>query len=286
MNRSIAAPDLMTAMRWYVSELENPLNSPYALSIDHSPSEQIDGSGWHTTAIVISQCMEHQRLADEISKEMGLKYLDQWKNGNDCYKFNFYNKFLKLLKNYPVLTIILGSSEENIIKYEDNFAQQIGLLGGYRKLEINGDTKYVFGPYIDEDNGEPKTLKISGKHAPMAIYTVASLLHIHTHLEVAISEMPGHANAFPWFQVFSDKPPFDFSGGYAQLMWLLLGIGPVQGKFTWGGFTGADDQQIDLLADNLAGMFNDINKNPSKYQWNDAPLNSPIIGSFIQINLE
>ncbi len=96
----------------------------------------------------------------------------------------------------------------------------------------------------------------------MAIFLAHCLLQIHSFMNTALNEKYKAVDSFLRMAVWSDKPPNDFNGPYAELMWLLLGSSSAQGKFTWGGFTGNDDQAIDLLADNLAGLFDQIIRNP------------------------
>src|SRR5512135_3657356 len=106
--RSIAAPDLMSAMRLFVSNLTNPDLSLFAISIDHSPSEQVDGSEWHTTALIISQSMQHQALADEIGRRISPieNKLKQWKNISKEYRKKFHQEFFQALKKYPLLAVV------------------------------------------------------------------------------------------------------------------------------------------------------------------------------------
>ena len=287
-DRSIVAPDLIAAMRWFVANLNNPALSPLLMSIDHSPSEQVDGSEWHHSVLVISQNGEHQALADELGATLNpsTRTLKQWKNANQTYKRHFHQTLFHALKNHPVLVLASSIKESAVIQHEATFADALGIAGCYRRIMDNGKAKVEFGPYTCSDDGAPQTLVVSGRHAPMAIHVSHYMLRIHTHLQAAVSERMGRPDVPVWFQVMSDKPPNDFIGPYAELMWLLLGGPTTQGRFTWGGFTGIEDQPIDLLADNLAGLMNEITQRPDLYAYQGPPLQPPISGVFCWERLE
>lgn len=279
--RRIAAPDLMSAMRLFVSNLTNSDLSLFEISIDHSPSEQVDGSEWHTTALIISQRMQHQALADEIGIRISPtdKKLRQWKNTSKEYRNSFHQEFFHALKNYPLLAVVVSAKERSILSHEQQLAYELGVLGHYKRINQHGKAKVEFGPFFSGENTTPRVLIVSEKHAPMAIFTANLLLRIHSLLSKEISEKLGDTQ-FLRIAIWSDKPPNDFTGRYADLMRLLLGSGNAQRKFTWGGFTGNDDQGIDLLADNLAGLFNEITLHPEHNEYRGEELQPPTIGVF------
>lgn len=279
--RSIAAPDLMTAMRWFSASLVDPVLPSFFMSIDHSPSEQMDGSEWHHSVLIISQSIEHQALADELGSTLNpsTRILKQWKSATSAYRKRFHQEVFHVLKKYPVLVLASSIKEKAMLQHEAAFANALGITGHYKRITVDRRTKVEFGPYIDSDDEAPKTLVISEKHAPMAIHIAHYMLRVHEHLQTAMSEIIGPVNAsMTRVDVMSDKPPNDFSGNYAKLMWLLLGGPATQGKFTWGGFTGAEDQPIDLLADNLAGLINEITQKPNLYIYQGPSLQPPIRG--------
>lgn len=287
--RSIVAPDAATAIRWFVSAQGNSLSDFYLVSIDHSPSEQICGSEWHHSAIIVSPTIEHQALADDIGRRVSPSnsLLKQWKSTDDVYRRNFHHLFFQLLKNYPILVLGVSVREASVLSCEEYFASELGVLGRYRRFYNGHKEKVEFGPFVESGNGEPETLVISAKQAPMAIFSAAYLLRVHSLLSQGVC---GRGETSSWcglrMQVMSDKPPNDFGGKYAKLMWLLLGSSPAQGMLTWGGFTGAEDQQIDLLADNVAGLLNEITLSPEKYIYSGDALLPPVYGVFHWERLE
>lgn len=262
------APDLMTAVRWFVSNLSDPSLSPFMMSINHSPSEQVDSSEWHHTVLVISQHVEHQALADELGAILApaTGALKQWKSkaANQGYKQQFHQAFFHAIKEHPVLVLASSIKESAVIQHEAAFAEPLGITGHYRRVTSNNKTKVEFGPYTRASKDTPQTLLVSDKHAPMAIQIANYMLRVHAHLQAAMSERIG-APAWLRFQVMSDKPPNDFNGPYAELMCLLLGGPTTHGRFTWGGFIGDEDQAIDLLADNIAGLINAVKAQPQQY---------------------
>lgn len=289
LERSISATSLMTAMRWFVANLADPRSTPYFISIDHSPSEQINGSEWHHSALILCSNVEHQMLADTLGQTLNpeKKILRQWKNTDLRYRQKFHREFFHALKNHPILVIGVSAKESVILSNEQGLAHELGITGHYRRIEQDGKVKVEFGPYICSEEDEPETLLVPASQAPMAIFNASYLLRIHSALTIAVREHLGETSGIPlWIQVMSDKPPNDFGGRYAKLMWLLLGGPPTQGKFTWGGFTGNEDQPIDLLADNLAGLFNEITLHPENYQYKGPELQPPVTGVFYWERLE
>ncbi|WGK91259.1 hypothetical protein [Pseudomonas migulae] len=289
-DRSIAAPDLATAMDWFISTSADPNLCPYFLSIDHAPSEQIDGSEWHHTAMIISQNIEHQILADDLGKTISpaTGKLKQWKNTKLKYRKKFQTQLWHELKKLPLLVLGMSAREVDIVSGEDGFARELGIFENYRRITINEKIMVEFGPYRNSDDDEYQTIIISPKHATMAIYTAAYMLRIHNALSSAVAKTLSNDSKDNsiWMQVWSDKPPNDFSGKYAELMWLLLGSANAEGKFTWGGFQTQEDQPIDILVDNLAGFLNSATSEPHKYQYSGPVLQPPISGTFFWERLQ
>ena len=248
----------------------------------------MDGSEWHTSALIISQNMEQHAVADELGKRINRnsRSLSQWKKSSRNYKQRFHLEFFHVLKDYPVLALVISSREKSILAHEQSLASNLGISGCYKRVQRNGKKKVEFGPFVYEEGAPSQTLITPDNHAPMAIFTVNHLLRIHTFMRAAICEKLG-VQEFPlWISVWSDKPPNDFTGPYAELMLLLLGSGNAQGKFTWGGFTGDTDQPIDLLADNVAGLFGGIAKNPHQNHYKGRELQPPVTGVFYWEQLE
>jgi len=286
--RSVAAPDMKVAADLFVSSLNDPILTPFFISIDHSPSEQIDGSEWHTSALIISQNMEHQLIADELGKRVNSKggVLIQWKKAKSLYKKKFHEEFFHVLKGYPVLAIVVSARENTIISHEQGFANELGISDFYRKVEKNGKVKVELGPFVWDGEEKQETHVVSDRHAPMAFFTASHLLRVHSFIKSAICSRLNVVDFQFCMSVGSDKPPADFSGPYAKMMWLLLGGGNAAGKFTWGGATCTEDFEIDILADNLAGLFREINESPEKYEYQGRDLVPPITGVFLWEKLE
>jgi hypothetical protein len=278
--RSIAAPDLETAAMLFVSNLPDPLVGPYFVSTDHSPSEQMDDHEWLISALIVSQNMEHQAVADEIGIQVNPngRSLKQWKASNDAYKGRFRQEIFHVIKDHPVLVFIASARKETILASEQRLAGYLGISECYRRVPQGNKTKVEFGPYLMDNSTVPKTLVVSEKYAPIAIFIAGYLVRLHEFIKSAICKKLDIQDFPFWMQVLSDRPPNDFDGPYAELMWLLLGGGKAQDKFTWGGFTEDDSQPIDLLADNLAGLFHDIAKNPAKYAHTGRELQPPVTG--------
>ena len=293
MDDGIVASDLLTAARKFISSLDDPSNVPYFVSTDHSPSEQLyEDNRSHTSALIISQ------FPHEIEKMIGRLIvflpdgkLKQWKDAKKEYKSCFHHKFFHALAEQNVLVVVASSKEGKITGNETEFASQLGVSGCYKMVEASGKIKVEFGPFLEDGEKQSRTLLVSEKHAPMAIFIVSYLVRIHAFLQKELTEISENDRPL-WMQVFSDKPPNDFIlpdnkyGPYANLMLLLLGSGTASGKFTWGGFTCDEDQQVDLLADNVAGLFNEMLLNQERYKYAGQAIIPPVKGVFFWEKLE
>jgi hypothetical protein len=288
--RTLDAPDLKTALEWFVKSLDHPSDVVgFTASVDHSPSEQIDGSDLHTSAIVLSKYVEHQKVADElaplVNPEMGA--LKQWKKANTSYKKRFHRHVFHVLAKYPVIAIGVCGTEEAILRNEENMLADLGALGAYQRVEIGGKNKIEIGPYfMGEQRTTSETLIVSGSHGPMGVFIACSLLRVHTLLTEAIANIVGSNGELPRIQIFSDRPPNNFDSAYGTMMEVLLGGGNAAHRFLWGGFTESDNEAIDLLADNLAGFFNDFLRNPKNWIYEGAPLPSLPIGTLVIVRLD
>lgn len=267
-DRNIVALDLATAARLFIGSTVDPFQFPYFVSVDHSPSEQL-GHADHTMALVVSRNMEHQSVADEIAKELKRDRLMQWKRAGATYRKNFHRKLFHVLRRHPVMVVIIHATETNIRKHETYFINDIGAGGAYTKTNADGKTLVEIGPFIKNRSEKAETLKISEKHALMAAFSASCLLRLFDALRNAILEVSPatKANSDCWMQIWSDRPPNNFDGPYGQLMEIFLGASRLGGHYTWGGFTEDDNQQIDLLADNLCGLFNEIISGKKIYKY-------------------
>ena len=216
--RNIVARDLITAARIFISSNIETYQTPFFVSIDHSPSEQL-GYDNHTMAIVVSQNMEHQTVADEIAIELKRERLTQWKLAGRTYRRNFHLKLFHVLRRHPVLVAIFHAAESHIRKHETYFIHDIGAAGAYtKKMGTNGKPTVEVGPFIWSGAEKPEKLKIPEKHALMAAFTVSSLLRLFEALEKAILEKRPSTKegSAVWMQIWSDRPPNNFDGPYCR----------------------------------------------------------------------
>ena len=64
---------------------------------------------------------------------------------------------------------------------------------------------------------------------------------------------------------FADKPPNGAGGAFDQALAMLLGLSNPRGALRWGYFLEGDKVETDLLADNIAGLLNEIMRVPARY---------------------
>lgn len=286
--RSIEAPDLRTGMGWFLAGCDQPEGCAYTASIDHSPSEQLTGEEQYHSALILSANMAHQAIADSLGPRLNKanRRLRQWKStGGSSYRRKFGQHLFHELKDRQAFIIGSTATEEAIRSNEAGFAQSLGITDCYRRISQGERAFLEFGPFVDEEGGTPRTIVVPEHWGLMALYTASWLLRVHTELLHGLSRMGLQIPLMPIIEVWSDPPPGSFDGKYADLMWLLLGGPTTSSRFTWGGFT-KGNQDIDLLADNVAGWMRAVTDTPDDYQYKGPALQQPITGVFFWDRLE
>lgn len=255
----------------------------FLASLDHSPSEQLDGKKWHTSALVLSAKVEHSALARELAKVSNpiSGKLTKWRKANPAYRKRFHANLMSALCQYPVLVFAISATEASIKSSEVHFAKELGATQYYRRHLIGGRTRVSIGPFVNARTGEQHTVDIAENQAPMVLFVAHFLRRMHQEVRAALSTV--QAMHVTW-NFLADKPPGDAGGAFDRAISMLLGLPNPNGSLRWGYFLQGDKVETDLLVDNIAGLLNEIMLEPQRYSNILQTPNPPSRGVFFWEN--
>jgi hypothetical protein len=236
----------------------------FIASLDHSPTEQMTGCEWHTSVLILSAEVEHSALARELGHLANPKTckLTKWSRANSHYRKRFYAKLMPGLSHHRVMVFAISATEQSISTSEEHFIKELGGTQHYRRYVLNGRERVDIGPFVDARTGEEHTIKLPGNQAPMVLFIAHFLRRIHQEMHVALSAR--EAMCVTW-NFFADKPPNGLGGAFDQALAMLLGLPNPGGSLRWGHFLEGDKIETDLLADNIAGLLNEVMLVPQRY---------------------
>jgi len=229
----------------------------YIVSMDHSPSEQLTGADWHTTALMLSPRIEHAQLADRLTTRLNQK-LKKWKKGSKSYRRSFLSCFLDELRGFPSVYVFAISAQESIIRTSStHVVKELGLEHHFRKIEIPGKTnKITIGPLIRMSTGNEFTITLSENRALMCLFVAHFVMRMKNKMYEAVNtaadQHPGHVN----WNFYGDKFPGPPSSDIDLMFQVLTSFDSGTGRILWGYFKDSDTVATDLLVDNLAGALN------------------------------
>jgi len=240
---------------------KEPGDGLYIVSMDHSPSEQLGGALWHTTALILSRAMEHSSLARNLARQLRPRTgtLTKWRNATRAYRRRFLDEFIRELESLPVYAFAISATEASISSSLDHFVTELGLAAHYRRVEEEGGTaKIRLGPFVRASTGETAEVILSQNRAAMCLFVGHFILRMHRRMYDAANsdrpEDPGHIN----WNFYGDKFPGPPGGDMDLMFQILVGLHRGSGRILWGYFTESDTVETDLLADNVAGALNHI----------------------------
>jgi hypothetical protein len=184
-------------------------------SLDHSPTEQLIGAKWHTSALILSAGVEHSVLAHElgqIANPLTCK-LTKWTRANSHYKKRFCASLMSRLDRHRVMVFAISAMEPSIAAGEEHFIKELGGTQCYRRHALDGRARVSIGPLVNARTGVEHTVELPGNQAPMVLFIAHFLRRIHQEMHVALS---AHAPAGVTWNFFADKPPNGAGGGFRQ----------------------------------------------------------------------
>jgi hypothetical protein len=160
------------------------------------------------------------------------------------------------------MVFAISATEQSIAASEEHFIKELGGSLCYRRHALDGRTRVSIGPLVNARTGEEHTVDLSGNQAPMVLFIAHFLRRMHQEVQVALS-----ADAPMWvtWNFFADKPPNGLGGAFNRALGMLLGLSNPRGALRWGYFLQGDEVETDLLADNVAGLLNEIMRVPQRY---------------------
>jgi hypothetical protein len=236
----------------------------FTASLDHSPTEQLIGLGWHTSALILSAELEHSALAHDLGQIANplARKLTKWNSANSHYKKRFCAGLMPGLVLHRSMVFAISAEEPSIASSEEHFIKELGGTQHYRRHVLNGRERVSIGPLVNAQTGEAHTVELAGNQAPMALFIAHFLRRIHQQVHFALSN-PAHTGV-TW-NFFADKPPSGAGGAFDKALAMLLGLSNPAGALRWGYFIEGDKVETDLLADNVAGLLNEIVRVPARY---------------------
>lgn len=235
----------------------------FIASLDHSPTEQLIGEKWHTSALILSAAVEHSALAHELGQIANplTGKLAKWTGSNRHYKKRFCAGLAPMLSCHRVMVFAISAMESSIAASEDHFIKELGGDRCYRRHMSDGRPRVSIGPFVNSRTGEQSTVELSGKQAPMVLFIAHFLRRVHQEMQIALSvDTP----MFVTWNFFADKPPNGAGGPFDKALAMLLGLSNPRGALRWGYFLEGDEVETDLLADNIAGLLNEMMRVPAR----------------------
>jgi hypothetical protein len=236
----------------------------FIASLDHSPTEQLIGEKWHTSALILSAGVEHSALAHELGQIANplTCRLTKWTRANSHYRGRFCASLMSGLDRHRVMVFAISAIESSIAASEGHFIRELGGTHCYRRHLLDGRARVSIGPLVNARTGEEHTVELPGNQAPMVLFIAHFLRRIHQEMHVALS---AHTPACATWNFFADKPPSGPGGAFDRALAMLLGLSNPGGALRWGYFLEGDKIETDLLADNVAGLLNEIVRVPQRY---------------------
>lgn len=242
----------------------NLLDGLFTASLDHSPTEQLVGATWHTSALILSEAVQHAALANDLGKIANplSGKLTKWSRANSHYRKRFRTNFIPQLSHHRVLVFAVSAMEATIASCEAQFVAQLGCTDRYKRHIVGGRERVSIGPFVNGTTGEEHTVELSVNQAPMVLFVVHFLRRMHQEMHIALSvDAPTHVT----WNFLADKPPNGAGGPYDRAMAMLLGLVGLGGSLRWGYFLEGDSVETDLLADNVAGLLNEVVRAPQRH---------------------
>lgn len=246
--------------------------------MDHSPSEQLsnDESKFHTTAIALSEGSEISELARDIAALLlGRRdKLKKWSNRRKAiYRPNFVKGLEAAIKQHPVHIFAQSCKERLITKNKELVLRELHLAEMYEPFirSSTGVPWVKIGPFTNKETKKDHYFEFPEARAVMLLWISHFLCRCHLQMFEALRGSNPDIGATDWF-LYIDR----FPGSDDSISFFNTVIRPhhAPGAVGIAHFVQSDSVETDLLADNLAGFFNDISHDPALYPGTDGILAS------------
>ncbi|MEX2616490.1 MAG: hypothetical protein WD767_10370 [Alphaproteobacteria bacterium] len=241
----------------------------FTVSMDHSPSEQLENDDtWYTTVLILSCGVEHSKLARQIATEIRPKNrnLRKWSARTpELYRAKFAEHFCKLFPYFPVYVFAISAKGSVIRESEDHFVKQLHLKTGYQKhISKRGRRRIQIGPLMSGPEKKKILVSLAERRGQMVLFISHFVIRMYDIMTEAIygtQKTPDNAGLRWGF--LADKFPGPPDADMDLMFRAILGLHRPQKNIIWGYFKDGDRVETDLLADNLAGLLSGCANDPT-----------------------
>ena len=144
----------------------------FEASLDHSPSEQLDASVWHTTVLVLSRGMEHAELARAVASVANPRTgrLSKWSKSNNHYRKRFSGGFFRALDEHRVMVFAISAKGSSISESEEHFVRELGAADHYRRRSSGLRERVLIGPFFNIRTREESVVELAASQATNGIF--------------------------------------------------------------------------------------------------------------------
>jgi hypothetical protein len=234
--------------------------------MDHSISEQLTGhpDAWHTTAIALSEGGEVSDLANRIAQGIFPRkpHLRKWSDGRGSSKQRYRDAFSReLARHLPSAKVYLlatSATEATITNNREQLLRELGIADLSQEIiRPNGHTILRVGPYVHKELGTDHYFELPLNRAIMVIWIAHFVARMHRMLRLQFQHAQSEPVVIDWFfyhdKFAGDSPDVSPATSFFQT---LVSGNISNGNVRSGFFAQSDTVDADILADNLAGLFN------------------------------
>jgi hypothetical protein len=238
----------------------------YLAFMDHSITEQLTGcsDAWHTTAIIISEGGEVSDLANRIAQGISPQRsrLRKWSAGRGAgkqrYREAFHQELTRSLPSAKVFLLATSATEAAIVQTREQLFRELGIADiSEERTRPSGSSILRVGPFVHRESGRDHYFELPSKRVLMVVWIAHFVARMHRMLRLQLQGAQPEPVVVDWF-FYHDK----FAGDSAEaspvmsLFQTLVSGSISDGNVRSGFFKDSDTVDADLLADNVAGLFN------------------------------
>ena len=256
----------------------------YLAFMDHSITEQLTGrpAAWRTTAIALAEGGEVSDLASRIARGIFPKQprLRKWSAGRGAgkrrYRVAFSSELARHLPSAKIYLLATSATEATIIQTREQLIRELGIADASQEvMGPRGTSALRVGPFIHRESGADHYFELPLNRAVMVIWVAHFVARMHRMLRLQLQGAQVEPVVVDWF-FYHDKCAGDSSNASPAMSFFqtLVSGNISHGNVRSGFFVESDTVEADLLADNVAGLFNS-----SREAAADGPELSSLLGS-------
>lgn len=238
----------------------------YLAFMDHSITEQLTGcpAAWHTTAIAISEGGEVSELARRVAQGISprLPHLRKWSAGRGAgkrrYRDAFYQELVRHLPSAKVSLLATSATEATIVQTREQLFRELGIADiSQERTRPSRSPILRVGPFMHRESGSDHYFELPLNRALMVVWVAHFVARMHRMFRLQLQGAQPEPVVVDWFfyhdKFAGDSPETRPAMSFFQtLVSGNISDGNVRSAF----FVESDTVEADLLADNVAGLFN------------------------------